>query len=71
MKVTDAVRLCLGYVKDLILFSVSTEYVTKRGRRTHKVRVWNDFGHLTLPEGCDGVDGEVDRHDEKFIWSFK
>lgn len=71
MKVTDAVRLCLWYVKDFILFSVSTDYVANREGEGHKVGVWNDFSHLTLPEGCDGIDGEVSRHDEKFIWSLK
>lgn len=30
MKITNTVRLCLWYVKDLILFLVSSEYM-KRG----------------------------------------
>jgi hypothetical protein len=69
MEVTNAISLSLGYMKDLILFLVSLEYA-KRGE-TYKVRVGDDFSHLTLPEGCNGVDGEVDCCDEKFVGPLK
>jgi hypothetical protein len=35
--------------------------------KTYKVRFWNNFGHLTLPERCNGIEGDAERSSEKLV----
>lgn len=69
MEVANAISLSLGYMKDLILFLVSAACANRE--QTYKVRVGDDFSHLTLPDRCNGVDGEVDCSDKEFVGSLK
>jgi hypothetical protein len=48
---------------------LSSEYLKKN--EAYKVRFWNDFRHLTLPEGRNGKDGEIDCCGMKLVWPFK
>lgn len=44
----------------------------KQGKgKKYKVRFWNDFGHLTLPERRNGIEADADGRGEKLVGAFK